>query len=166
MTCISVKDGHLEVFNVDLRNDAGQLPFMVGSATVSSGSELVVLGGGATCFSMGTFWDAGVYRIDLKDPLTEMPHIQAANCSPASVNYQDSPKLAHQTTTIDWHQPTLQPSIKSIARIKLQSKLDFEQLIENRRPVIIESLDLGGCVDKWSPEYMVQRVGQTKEVCP
>ncbi|KAF4490376.1 Leucine carboxyl methyltransferase 2 [Fusarium agapanthi] len=164
MTCISVKDRHLEVFNVDLRNDAGRLPFMVGSATVSSGSELVVLGGGATCFSMGTFWDTGVYKIDLTNPLSEMPHIQPANCSPVSVSYQDSPKLTHQTTTIDWHQPTLKPSIKSIARIKLQSKLDFEQLVENRRPVIIESLDLGGCVDKWSPEYMVQRVGQTKEI--
>ncbi|KAF4417189.1 Leucine carboxyl methyltransferase 2 [Fusarium acutatum] len=164
MTCISVKDGHLEAFNVDLRNDAGRLPFMVGSATVSSGSELVVLGGGATCFSMGTFWDTGVYKIDLTNPLSEMPHIQPATCSPASVNYQDSPKLTHQTTTIDWHQPTLKPSIKSIARIKLQSKLDFEQLVENRRPVIIESLDLGGCVDKWSPEYMVQRVGQMKEI--
>ncbi|KAI1045187.1 hypothetical protein LB505_004953 [Fusarium chuoi] len=77
---------------------------------------------------MGTFWDAGVYKIDL----TEMPYIQPANCSPVSVNYQDSPKLTHQTTTIDWHQPTLKPSIKSIARIKLQSKFDFEQLIENR----------------------------------
>ncbi|KAG5749106.1 hypothetical protein H9Q69_011561 [Fusarium xylarioides] len=164
MTCIVVKDGHLEVFNVDLRNDAGRLPFMVGSATVSSGSELVVLGGGATCFSMGTFWDTGVYKIDLTNPLSEMPHIQPATCSPISVNYQDSPKLTHQTTTSDWHQPTLKPPIKSIARIKLQSKLDFEQLVENRRPVIIESLDLGGCVDKWSPEYMVQRVGQTKEI--
>ncbi|KAF5714882.1 leucine carboxyl methyltransferase 2 [Fusarium mundagurra] len=164
MTCISVKDGHLEVFNVDLRNDAGRLPFMVGSVTASSGSELVVLGGGATCFSMGTFWDTGVYKIDLTNTLSEMPHIQPATCSPVSVNYQDSPKLTHQTTIIDWHQPALKPSIKSIARIKLQSKLDFEQLVENRKPVIIESLDLGGCVDKWSPEYMVQRVGQAKEI--
>jgi len=165
MACISVKDGHLEVFNVDLRNEVGQLPFMVGSATVSSGSELVVLGGGATCFSMGTFWDTGVYKVDLTNAISEMPYIQPANCNPVSINYQDSPKLTHQTTTIERHQPTLKPSIKSIARIKLQSKLDFEQLVENRKPVIIESLDLGSCVDKWSPEYMVQRVGQTKEVC-
>ncbi|KAK2927506.1 JmjC domain [Fusarium oxysporum f. sp. vasinfectum] len=164
MACISVKDGHLEVFNVDLRNEVGQLPFMVGSATVSSGSELVVLGGGATCFSMGTFWDTGVYKVDLTNAISEMPYIQPANCNPVSINYQDSPKLTHQTTTIERHQPTLKPSIKSIARIKLQSKLDFEQLVENRKPVIIESLDLGSCVDKWSPEYMVQRVGQTKEI--
>ncbi|KAG9496976.1 tRNA methyltransferase ppm2 [Fusarium musae] len=164
MTCISVKEGHLEVFNVDLRSDAKRLPFMVGSATVSSGSELVVLGGGATCFSMGTFWDTGVYKIDLTNTLSEMPHIRPATCSSVSVNYQDSPKLTHPTIIIDWHQPTLKPSIKSIARIKLQSKFDFEQLVENRKPVIIESLDLGGCVDKWSPEYMIQRVGQTKEI--
>jgi tRNA wybutosine-synthesizing protein 4 len=166
LTCISVKDGHLEVFNIGLRSDAKRLPFMVGSATVSFGSELVVLGGGATCFSMGTFWDTGVYKIDLTNTLSEMPHIRPATCSSVSVNYQDSPKLTHPTIITNWHQPTLKPSIKSIARIKLQSKFDFEQLVENRKPVIIESLDLGGCVDKWSPEYMVQRVGQTKEVCP
>ncbi|KAF4952832.1 hypothetical protein FGADI_6421 [Fusarium gaditjirri] len=164
MACISVKDGHLEVFNVDLRDEVGQLPFMVGSVTVSSGPELLVLGGGATCFSMGTFWDTGVYKIDLTNAVSEMPYIQPANCRPVSIYYQDSPKLTHQTTTIERHQPTLKPSIKSIERIKLRSKLDFEQLVENRKPVIIESLDLGGCVEKWSPEYMVQRVGQTKEI--
>jgi tRNA wybutosine-synthesizing protein 4 len=165
MACISVKAGQLEAFNVDLRDEVGQLPFMVGSAIVSSSSELVVLGGGATCFSMGTFWDTGVYKVDLTNAISEIPSIQPAESSPVSIYYQDSPKLTHPTTTIEQHELTFKPSIKSIARIKLQSKSDFEQLVQNRRPVIIEGLDLGGCVDKWSPEYMVERIGETKEVC-
>ncbi|KAF9765970.1 tRNA methyltransferase ppm2 [Fusarium sp. DS 682] len=164
IACISVKDGGLEVFTVDLKEKTGQLPFMIGSATVSSDSRLVVLGGGATCFSMGTFWDTGVYEIDLTDAISEMTCIRPANGSPVPLSYQDSPKLTHQTIEIERHEPQFKLCINSIERVKLQSNSDFAKLVQNRKPVIIEGLSLGGCVDKWNPEYMVERVGATKEI--
>ncbi|KAF4335043.1 leucine carboxyl methyltransferase 2 [Fusarium beomiforme] len=164
IACISVKDEGLEIFTVDLGEKAGQLPFMIGSATVSSSSQLLVLGGGATCFSMGTFWDTGVYKIDLTDTISEMISIRPANSSPVSLSYQDSPKLTHQITDIERHEPQAKASINSIARVKLQSKSDFEKLVQNRKPVIVEGLSLGDCINKWNPEYMVERVGAIKEV--
>jgi tRNA wybutosine-synthesizing protein 4 len=163
VACLVIKDKSLEVHLVDLGEKAGQLPFMVGSATVSSGSQLVIVGGGATCFSMGTFWDTGVYRVDLADVVSKMISGRSIHNEPVVVSYQNSPKLTQPTA--DGGQPKPQPNacITTIPKIKLQSKSDFEKLVQGRKPVIIEGLDLGGCVEKWSPEYMAQSVGETKE---
>ncbi|KAK2612857.1 tRNA methyltransferase ppm2 [Conoideocrella luteorostrata] len=35
------------------------IPFMIGSSILRANNSLVILGGGATCFSMGTFWETG-----------------------------------------------------------------------------------------------------------
>ncbi|PHH83163.1 hypothetical protein CDD82_3328 [Ophiocordyceps australis] len=46
-------------------NDVSSMPFMIGSSIITSGTGLLIIGGGATCFSMGTFWESGVYHIEL-----------------------------------------------------------------------------------------------------
>ncbi|KAM0364386.1 hypothetical protein HYE67_002616 [Fusarium culmorum] len=164
MACLTVKGKSLEVHLVDLGEKAGQLPFMVGSATVSSGSQLVIVGGGATCFSMGTFWDTGVYKIDLEGVISEMIPGRTIHNKPVVVGYQNSPKLTQPTTDGVHPGPQSNACITAIPKIKLQSKSDFEKLVQNRKPVIIEGLDLGGCVEKWNSEYVIQSVGETKEV--
>lgn len=164
MACLTVKGKSLAVHLVDLGEKAGQLPFMVGSATVSSGSQLVIVGGGATCFSMGTFWDTGVYKIDLEGVVSEMIPGRTIHNKPVVVGYQNSPKLTQPTTDGVYPGPQSNAFITAIPKIKLQSKSDFEKLVQNRKPVIIEGLDLGGCVEKWNSEYVIQSVGETKEV--
>jgi tRNA wybutosine-synthesizing protein 4 len=159
-----LKNGNLEVVALHLGEKVGQLPFMVGAAAVSLSSQLVIIGGGATCFSMGTFWDTGVYRIDLGEASSEAYAISPINKTPVAISYQDSPKLTHPTTSIGQSSQRPKPSVTSIPRVKIQTKSDFAELVQKRKPVIIEGLDLGGCVDKWNPEYMVQSVGETKEV--
>ncbi|KAF4445976.1 leucine carboxyl methyltransferase 2 [Fusarium austroafricanum] len=165
IACIFVKDGQLEVLDVDLGERVEKLPFMVGSAAVSSSSQLVILGGGATCFSMGTFWDTGTYTIDLTGVVQETTPVWLTDNKAISISYQDSPRLTHPTTDSELLGPELKSSVTSIAKVKLQSNSDFEKLVENRKPAVIEGLDLGGCVEKWNPDYMVEHVGATKEVC-
>ncbi|KAJ4267411.1 tRNA methyltransferase ppm2 [Fusarium torreyae] len=162
--CVSLQNQRLETFSVHLSEKVEQLPFMVGSAVVSSSSQLVIMGGGATCFSMGTFWDTGIYRVDLADAPFEILSMRPTDNRPVAISYQDSPKLAHPNTADDRPRPQSKASIATIPRVKLQSRNDFEELIQNRKPVVIEGLDLGGCVERWNPAYMVERVGEAKEV--
>ncbi|CEI62943.1 tRNA wybutosine-synthesizing protein 4 [Fusarium venenatum] len=164
VACLAMKDKSLEVHLVDLGEKAGQLPFMVGSATVSSGSQLVIVGGGATCFSMGTFWDTGIYKVDLADVFSGIIPGRPIHNEPVVIKYQNSPKLTQPTTDCGQPGPQSNACITTIPKIKLRSKSDFEKLVQNRKPVIIEGLDLGGCTEKWNPEYMAQSMGETKEV--
>jgi tRNA wybutosine-synthesizing protein 4 len=159
-----LRNGNLEVAALHLEEKVGQLPFMVGAAAVSLSSQLVVIGGGATCFSMGTFWDTGVYKIELGEASSDAYAVSLINKTPVAIGYQDSPKLTHPTTNIGQSSQRPKPLVRSIPRVKIQTKSDFAELVQNRKPVIIEGLNLGGCIDKWNPEYMVQSVGERKEV--
>ncbi|CAJ0550490.1 Ff.00g104200.m01.CDS01 [Fusarium sp. VM40] len=164
ITCVSLRNGNLEVAALHLGENVGHLPFMVGAAAVSLSSQLVVIGGGATCFSMGTFWDTGIYKIEFGEASSKAYAESLINKNPVAISYQDSPKLTHPTTNTGQPSQRHKPSVRSIPRVKIQTKSDFAELVQNRKPVIIEGLDLGGCVDKWNPEYMVQSVGERKEV--
>lgn len=159
-----MKNKSLEAYLVDLGEKVGQLPFMVGSAAVPYNAQLVLVGGGATCFSMGTFWDAGVYTIDFSNAVSEVVPNRRVHNEPVTVRYQDSPKLIQTSSDSGQPGPRSSASITAIPRIKLQSRSDFDKLVQNREPVIIESLDLGGCVEKWNAEYLVQSVGESKKV--
>ncbi|KAM0352848.1 hypothetical protein ACHAPU_001730 [Fusarium lateritium] len=164
IACVSLKNENLEVLALDLGKKVGQLPFMVGSSSVVLNSRLVVIGGGATCFSMGTFWDTGVYKIDIAEVASQISSVSPLANLPVALGYQGSPKLTHPTTNIG--QPNQRPdaSITTIRRVQLQSRSDFEELIQNRKPVIIQGLDFGSCIEKWNPEYVAQCVGETRKV--
>ncbi|KAM5357826.1 hypothetical protein ACJZ2D_015869 [Fusarium nematophilum] len=165
VTCVSFSEGRLNTFPIALGVNIGQHPFMVGSAVISSGSRLVIFGGGATCFSMGTFWDTSIYTIDFTDLVANTLSSRPTASKPSTVCYLDSPKLTHPSTDgADRITSPAKPIITTIPRIQLKSERDFEALIQDRKPVIIEALDLGMCVEKWTPEYMIRRVGETKEV--
>ncbi|RSL61585.1 tRNA wybutosine-synthesizing protein 4 [Fusarium duplospermum] len=165
VACVSLSGGQLATFAVALSDKVKELPFMVGSSVISLNSSLVIVGGGATCFSMGTFWDTGVYTADFTNAVSDAPSTMSTICKPLSIGYADSPKLTHPSTD-GAGRLMLQgkATITTIPRVQLKSGTSMEKLIQGRKPVIIEGLDLGGCVEKWTPEYMVQRLGETKEV--
>ncbi|KAF4982543.1 hypothetical protein FZEAL_1853 [Fusarium zealandicum] len=165
MTCVSLSKGRIATSKVITSDEVEQQPFMVGSAAISSGSQVIIYGGGATCFSMGTFWDTGVYTLDFADVVSRALTTRSTICKPVNIGYLDSPKLTLPSTDGAARLASqTEATIVAIPRVKLQSGSDFEQAIQNRKPVIIEGLHLGGCVEKWSPEYMVQQLGETKEV--
>ncbi|KAJ4228247.1 tRNA methyltransferase ppm2 [Fusarium solani] len=165
VACVSLSRGRLTTFAAMLSDKLEELPFMVGSSVISLNSSLVIVGGGATCFSMGTFWDTGVYTADFTNVVPDASGPQSTICKPLSIGYADSPKLTHPSTDGP-DRPVLQGKamITTILRVQLKSGTSMEKLIQERKPVIIEGLDLGGCVEKWTPEYMVQRLGEAKEV--
>ncbi|EEU42559.1 uncharacterized protein NECHADRAFT_47919 [Fusarium vanettenii 77-13-4] len=165
VACVSLSGGRLTTFAAMLSDKVEELPFMVGSSAISLNSSLVIVGGGATCFSMGTFWDTNVYTADFTNVVPDASGPQSTICKPLSLGYADSPKLTHPSTDgADRLVPQGKATITTIPRVQLKSGTGMEKLIQERKPVIIEGLDLGGCVEKWTPEYMVQRLGETKEV--
>ncbi|RSL54860.1 tRNA wybutosine-synthesizing protein 4 [Fusarium sp. AF-6] len=165
VACVSVSGGQLTTFAVMLSDKVKELPFMVGSSAISLNSSLVIVGGGATCFSMGTCWDTSVYTADFTNVVSGTSGAQPTICKPLSVGYADSPKLTHPGTDgAGQLKPQGKATISTIPRVQLKPGTSVEKLIQEREPVIIEGLNLGGCVEKWTPEYMVQRLGETKEV--
>ncbi|KAJ4153285.1 hypothetical protein LMH87_009780 [Akanthomyces muscarius] len=55
-------------------------------------------------------------------------------------------------------------SITTIPRISLISTSEFESILRRGQPVVIENLQLGECIEKWTAAYIIDRVGSDKKV--
>lgn len=140
-------------------------PLLVGLAAVSVPSkdprrdELLIVGGGATCFSFGTFINHSlVLRSQTGAPSWQM---------------QDLSKAANNAVSIDVSLRTSQHTTARqtrVERMTIDTAAQFEGLVKSRRPIVIEGTDIGPCVHLWDTEYLRSRVGADRQVtvheCP
>lgn len=125
----------------------GPRPLFVGHSLYRQ----LCVGGGATCFSFGTFWNSAIRFCQSESPPVQAWRTLWPGVSPKSTN-----KLNGQQRC-EMSQPTAIPSLKL-------SELDFDKMLQQRRPFRIMSCDLGSCVKKWSPEYLKTTIKDRKVV--
>jgi tRNA wybutosine-synthesizing protein 4 len=143
-------------------------PLFVGHSAVSKADgSVVVVGGGATCFSMGTFWNKGVYTLRPPARGSQEAHVETA---------PDAPRWMHEKTidivpgkpspaaTTQHHEPGKPAVITPIPRLKLETADDFLEIVRKGRPVVLEGLNLGSCVSAWTLDYLVDKVGADRKV--
>ncbi|KAH6604968.1 hypothetical protein Trco_006675 [Trichoderma cornu-damae] len=153
-----------------LNSDDECMPCMIGSSVVRDGDSLLVLGGGATCFSMGTFWETGIYKIWLPDHILGTSYSTSHLCgsskstidligcrkflaAPATIGL-DNARSLHQNQEI---------SMTAVPRIHLESAEQFCKIIHDGKPVIFQSCNIGQCQRKWSPEFLVSQIGTSEK---
>ncbi|KAF2263362.1 LCM-domain-containing protein [Lojkania enalia] len=150
-------------------------PLLVGfCAVVVSRHEIVIAGGGAVCFSMGSFWNKGVISItkpctaaDLRPWFVSMlERIDSAREKRAGhmqvQKQKPTPSARSQT-----HPPVKNnagPKLSTVQRIKLQSPEEFSRLLAVSQPTILEGLDIGPCTDLWTLDYLKKQIGPDREV--
>lgn len=141
---------------------------MIGASAVVSNKQLLVFGGGATCFSMGTFWETGSFSVDLPDCIRANETTSNKITIQAAPVFMESSKVvaigskANNDATLQAEEQ--QPSIVPIPRVKVESSDEFEKVLKDGKPVVIEGLNLGECVKNWTPDHMVTAIGADKEV--
>ena len=134
-------------------NESIPRPMLVGHHVVPIGKDnFMIIGGGATCFSFGTYWNRGCYTVATQ-PKTSPSNTWA---------------LIPSTTQGGTSQPpteralTLKPV--AVRRTNLQSKTDFDQLLFHRIPTVIEGLSIGSCTETWDSDYLKDAIGEQTSV--
>ena len=174
-------DGHLwQITNVSRLVDEEMLkgsgisrPLLVGaSVETTRDGQVVISGGGATCFSMGTFWNnsASSFSIGSRNDIeTETPTATSStaikwelcktvNMSPSSTAASSRARQAQQMGNgLSGDRP--QKETKEIPRVTLSSADDFARIIQDGQPAILTGLDIGKCVSAWNLDYIVDKVG-------
>ncbi|KAF2645392.1 LCM-domain-containing protein [Massarina eburnea CBS 473.64] len=140
-------------------------PLLVGAGVASvSRDEIVVAGGGAVCFSMGSFWNEGYLIIT-----ADTAGAQAWSSPVCNTNIEaraDVPSLIPNT------KGTLRPKAKRpdgpkptvIPRVQLNSKEEFASLLAASKPAVIEGQSVGACRELWTLDYLKQKMGAEREV--
>lgn len=128
-----------------------------------------MLGGGATCFSFGTYWNDGCilrlgatgdekteWRLLTPSEAANFGHAKATNgkfTTPSELNQEDQPKL-----------PRKKGQSKAILRRTLESAADFELIRNEGRPVILSGVNIGSCSNLWTNDYLKTKIGESRDV--
>jgi len=144
-------------------------PLLVGSSVLlSPDGRLVIVGGGAACHK-GVHFTSGIYSLSL-------PVAYAGGFS-NQLGSGDGDQQSWEywrTTEVtpgddDPHRepnslPSPAPTVVPIRRMRLESRDQFLQVIEEGKPVVLEGLTLGSCVARWNAEYLTNTVGHGHRV--
>ncbi|KAK5635016.1 hypothetical protein RRF57_010728 [Xylaria bambusicola] len=139
-------------------------PLLVGASICLGGrNQLLVMGGGATCFSMGTYWNEGCYTLSLN----------SLRASPATaprdsmkffklVELRDQPQSALNDDAADVR--SQRASIIEIPKVRVNTEDEFNKILRDGKPILIEGSDLGTCVSKWTGTYLTENIGSQRKV--
>ncbi|KAL4776668.1 tRNA wybutosine-synthesizing protein 4 [Aspergillus nidulans var. acristatus] len=149
----------------------GPRPLLVGHVSHAiSTDQVLLLGGGAVCFSFGTFWTGGTWmlcpvgeRADndwalICENVEKPTKAKAAAQIPAKTKKQ---KVSRKHKPVKYKSTT---KVTPIRRIRVESADEFQQILEDAQPVIIEDADIGPCTELWTKEYLVNTVGSDRKV--
>ena len=129
-----------------------QRPLLVGHSAFSFHDSIAIVGGGATCFSFGTYWNEAMTILfpAAGSPVCLMP-LRAAEMQshPLALDGQVAPAAA---TTI--------PTTKST---KLQSAQEFENMVAKGQPTMINGSQLGPCTTDWDLETLKTKIGPHRQ---
>ena len=142
-------------------------PLLVGTTVAAvSGSETILAGGGAVCFSMGSFWNTGYFSLTLgagkERPWTLTVSQTAEEVAHGNQQRSSGPK-GKRSMSRQEKRPAL-PRSSSVARVRVESAEDFARILAASKPIIIEGLGIGPCKDLWTLEYLKEKVGTDREV--
>ncbi|KAH7089030.1 hypothetical protein FB567DRAFT_559567 [Paraphoma chrysanthemicola] len=157
-----------------VRSPAMQLPSMwpllVGMGVVAvNPDQVIITGGGAVCFSMGSFWNEGYFTVTSAG----MQGVRLRRAALPQLNGTAQAKPQNDVSRKGLPAKIGRPSkvrTTEVSRMLVQSADDFAQLVVSSRPAIIEGTDLGPCTDLWTLDYLKERIGTNRELvvheCP
>jgi tRNA wybutosine-synthesizing protein 4 len=146
-----------------------QLPLCIGTSTIPlRDGGFVVLGGGATCFSMGTFWNKGIFsfypatqnnwEMLPSTDITGWIHEKTLDIVPGERHIPVAPML--KTGAMSDRQ-----SIRTIPHVGLETAEDFSRIVRKGQPIVLERLNIGRCVSEWNLDHLAEKVGHERKVC-
>ncbi|OTB01566.1 hypothetical protein M426DRAFT_75090 [Hypoxylon sp. CI-4A] len=140
-------------------------PLLIGVSTeVDNNGQLVIMGGGATCFSMGTFWNRGCYTFQFNNEDTTHGSVSGVGrrwiLSRIVELTQESERQPVAVASTNEHAVVT----SEIPRLRIDTEDSFQAILKAGKPVVIESSNLGSCVQTWSSDYVVKQLGFDREV--
>ena len=137
-------------------------PLLVGHNSTWDGQGLVIVGGGAICFSFGNYTNIGVWR---KIPGGDVQYKPWSLWT--ETLQEEEPSSKHLKLTINGKPGDPRSARElSVSMPDHQFKnLSFEEIVREAQPIVRRGLNLGPCTHKWTTEYLKRAVGPNLRVC-
>ena len=138
-------------------------PFLIGHSAYTSLNHTIIAGGGAVCFSFGTYWNEGCWTLkSICDARKEL-WSPAGHPKPFSIVHSKPPVSQNLFRTMA--NPILNGStITGVEIVNVYHARDFERISNHGQPVIMRGLDLGACTTTWSMASLKTKIGEDRPV--
>ena len=136
-------------------------PLLVGHSSIWDGQGLVIVGGGAICFSFGNYSNVGVWR---KIPGGDVQYKPWSLW--AETLQEEEPSSKRLRLTING-KPGDARSARELS-VSMPDhpfkNLSFEEIVREAQPMVRRGLKLGPCTHKWTTEYLKRAIGSDLKV--
>ena len=153
----------IEPWTVNLKV-CGSRPLLVGHSVCNCGGSVALAGGGAVCFSFGTYWNDYIYTIQMSGRAKSIwSHVEARKLglkSPKLKGNHDAPTSSPASWKVSENVTSVTP------RMRVQDSRDFERVVGISNPVVMEGMNLGPCITEWTLEALKVKVGANRPVSP
>ncbi|KAF3003637.1 tRNA methyltransferase ppm2 [Curvularia kusanoi] len=137
-------------------------PLLVGAGVSAvSQKEIVVAGGGAVCFSMGSFWNDHYLLLTPGETETKSWQPLQLQATPSEPNPAEQSMRKAQPKG---KKATKGPRSRDIPRVHAQSAEDFSAIVAAYKPAVITGLDIGPCTELWTLDYLESKLGSDREL--
>lgn len=144
--------------------EAAQRPLLIGHSAARIGDRLIICGGGGVCFSFGGCFNDGIWSVERPSGTSQMPSwrfIEAGkdpSSTPKAIKATAaSPSLGNPRS----HSPS---QMKEVKRTHISSREAFVSLVESSEPAILEGVEIGPCLQRWTADYLKASVGVERPV--
>ena len=135
----------------------GRRPLLVSHTTHLFHDSIIILGGGAVCFSFGAYWNQTIScltthvakRIQLEPLVAHRPVIPSQ--AEKEKKTQAKPRILANTSS-------------KVGSVKIDSAQHFERVVDRGHPCIIRGPPLGSCTTNWTLDVLKAKVGIHRSV--
>ncbi|KAF8537456.1 hypothetical protein BDD12DRAFT_931378 [Trichophaea hybrida] len=143
-------------------------PFLIGHSVVCLQERVVICGGGGVCFSMGTCTNDGIWTLSGNEKYDNWRFIEEGQGlediqQGMDMLMPDSP-IPETLEKGQLNGCSKLPDILDVKKVSISSAEEFRKFVEAGEPVVLQGLNIGTCVDSWTPEYLKSTVGNNRQV--
>jgi tRNA wybutosine-synthesizing protein 4 len=163
---INIENSTISIERMKLECSSQEHPLLIGfSAETVSDDQILIVGGGAVCFSMGSFLNPPMLL------LTETSTGQAESVTSVGTAVDSNAKEETQNLAKDLKYRELDPSaqtllngaprveVAQVPRVRIDTAEEFDAIVSAGKPIIIEGQPLGACTSLWTTSYLESRIG-------
>ena len=142
----------------------GTGPLLVGHSVGSFEDSIFIAGGGAVCFSFGSYWNRDVLTLNLGS--REYPSTWSIDSDQACTSGSNKEKNSQlrESPSIPLAPLAESEGMRGILRVKIETSNDFMRMINDSQPFIVEGLNLGTCQREWNLDFLKARIGPHRSV--
>ncbi|RMZ80227.1 hypothetical protein DV738_g2770, partial [Chaetothyriales sp. CBS 135597] len=136
-------------------------PFLIGHSTHRTVNETsLILGGGSTCFSFGSYWNSGAWTLYFREQGIMAPWALI----------KPKPSVARKLGRQPMERRVIGAGLCApaepvqICRVPVTTAEDLTSLMANSQPALIPDLPIGPCTHVWTPEYLKSKISVQRNV--